>query len=156
MPLTHAALHHTAFITRDIEQTARELADTLGLSFKLWSIRCDPAAVRGEPCPFSFRLGITQIGPAAIELIQPVEGRTVYDEHLESAGEGFHHTCVTYPSRDAYANARRKLEQRGLEVIQHGRVGDAAEFCYFHLPQLNSAFEILYIDALPDPELEIG
>lgn len=156
MPLTHASLHHAAFITRDVEATARSLAETLGVSFGLWTIACDPAFVRGEARPFSFRLGLTQIGPASIELIQPLEGRTVYDEHLESVGEGFHHTCVTYLTREAFDDARRTLESRGLEIIQHGKVGDAAEFCYFDLPALKSAFEILHIGALPDPEAVIG
>jgi methylmalonyl-CoA/ethylmalonyl-CoA epimerase len=156
MPLTDASLHHAAFITRDLEATARSLADSLGVSFGLWTIACDPASVRGEPRPFSFRLGLTQVGPASIELIQPLEGRTVYDEHLEAVGEGFHHTCVTYPTRDAFEDARRTLASRGLEIIQQGKVGDAAEFCYFDLPALNSAFEILHIGDLPEPEGVIG
>jgi catechol 2,3-dioxygenase-like lactoylglutathione lyase family enzyme len=155
MPLTTATYHHTSFLTRDIERTARELARTLGLTFDLWTLRCDPATVRGRPQPFSMRLAVSRVAPAAIELIQPLTP-SVYDEHLDAHGEGFHHTCVIYPSRDDYRNARETLLARGLEIIQAGAIADSVEFAYLDLPPLRSAIEILYIRDLPPPEQTIA
>jgi hypothetical protein len=58
--------------------------------------------------------------------MQPLTGRSIYDECLERRGEGLHHVKLFH--RDC----RAILEQyrgRGIEVIQSGRI-DEDEFYY--------------------------
>ena len=46
---------------------------------------------RGKPGNFRYRIGYTQLGPIQLEMIQPLRGKTIYNEFLEARGEGFHH-----------------------------------------------------------------
>jgi 4-hydroxyphenylpyruvate dioxygenase-like putative hemolysin len=56
-----------------------------------------------------------------LELIQPLTGRSIYDEHLESRGEGLHHVKVYYAD---CAKAVADYARRGYPVIQSGKLDD--------------------------------
>jgi methylmalonyl-CoA/ethylmalonyl-CoA epimerase len=114
--------------------------------------------VHGEESPFSFRVALAEAGGGAFELITPHTGRSVYDAHLEKHGEGFHHTCLAYPTLEAVREAKAELLRQGREMIQEASAGDVFEFGYFSFPEIGSAVELLYLDAarLPSPEAVIG
>jgi methylmalonyl-CoA/ethylmalonyl-CoA epimerase len=153
-----AALHHTGFIVRDLEGTAQRLADALGIGpWNVWTIEPATAKVRGKDRALSFRVALATVGGGTYELITPLRGRSVYDEHLEQHGEGFHHTCLVYPSLEAVREAKGELLRQGRELIQEGSAADVFEFAYFAFPEINAAVEVLYLDAakLPPPETVI-
>ncbi|MES2306520.1 MAG: VOC family protein [Gemmatimonadota bacterium] len=153
-----AALHHTAFLVRDLEGTAQRLANTFGIGpWNIWTIDVAQGKVRGKDNPFSFRVALATVGGGTFELITPHTGRTIYDEHLEQHGEGFHHTCLVYPSIAAVRAAKAELLRQGRELVQEARGGEAFEFGYFSIPELGSLVELLFLDpaALPAPEVVI-
>jgi catechol 2,3-dioxygenase-like lactoylglutathione lyase family enzyme len=153
-----AALHHTCFLVRDLEGTAQRMADALGIGpWHIWTIVPAACTVHGQPRPFSFRVAIATVGGGAYELVTPHSGRSVYDEHLEQHGEGFHHTCLVYPSLEAVREAKAELLRQGREMIQDASAGDVFEFAYFRFPEIGSFVEVLYLDAskLPAPEAVI-
>jgi catechol 2,3-dioxygenase-like lactoylglutathione lyase family enzyme len=150
-----AALHHTCFLVRDLEGTAQRLADTLGIGpWNIWTIEPAECKVRGEETSFSFRVAMATVGGGTFELITPHRGRSVYDEHLQKHGEGFHHTCLVYPTMESVRAAKDDLRRQGRELIQEGGTEDVFEFGYFLFPEIGSAVEVLYLDAtkLPPPE----
>jgi methylmalonyl-CoA/ethylmalonyl-CoA epimerase len=152
------ALHHTCFIVRDLEGAARALSDTLGVGpWNVWTIEPAECRVHGEESHYSFRVAMAQVGGGTFELITPHTGKSVYDAHLENHGEGFHHTCLVYPSLEAVREAKAELVRQGRELIQEGSAGDVFDFSYFSFPEIGSAVELLYLDAaqLP-PEAVIG
>ncbi|HSJ14353.1 MAG TPA: VOC family protein [Longimicrobiales bacterium] len=154
-----AALHHTCFLVRDLEGTAQALADALGVGpWNVWTIQPVECRVHGQPSPFSFRVALATVGGGTFELIAPHTGRTVYDEHLEKHGEGYHHICMVYPSLEAVRAAKAELLRQGRELIQEAAAGDVFDFGYFRFPEIGSAVEVLYLDAakLPPPEVVIG
>jgi hypothetical protein len=156
---TPAALHHTCFLVRDLEGTAQQLADTFGIGpWNIWTITPAECRVRGQVSPFSFRVALATVGGGTFELITPHTGRSVYDEHLEQHGEGFHHTCLFYPSLDAVREAKAELQRLGREMVQEGSGGDVFDFAYFRFPEIGSLVEVLYLDPskLPPPEAVIG
>jgi hypothetical protein len=153
-----AALHHTCFLVRDLEGTAQQMADALGIGpWNIWTIAPQECRVRGQVSPFSFRVALATIGGGTYELITPHSGRSICDEHLEQHGEGFHHTCLVYPSLEAVREAKAALRRQGREAIQEGSAGTAFEFGYFWLAEIGSFVEVLYLDAaqLPAPEAVI-
>jgi catechol 2,3-dioxygenase-like lactoylglutathione lyase family enzyme len=153
-----AAFHHTCFLVRDLEATARRLADTLGIGpWNVWTIEPAECIVRGRTSPFTFRVAMATVGGGTFELIAPHSGRSVFDEHLESQGEGFHHTCLVYSSLEAVQAAKQELRRQGREIIQEASAGDVFDFAYVVIPELGSLVELLYLDAsrLPPPELVI-
>jgi hypothetical protein len=104
--------------------------------------------------PFSFPVAMATVGGGTFELIAPHSGRSVFEEHLEKHGEGFHHTCLVYPSLEAVRAAKTELRRQGRELIQEGSAGDVFDFGYFLFPEIGSTVEVLYLDAakLPPPE----
>ena len=153
-----AALHHTCFLVRDLEGAAQRMADAVGIGpWNIWTITPSECRVRGQVSPFSFRVALATVGGGTYELITPHSGRSVFDEHLEEHGEGFHHTCLVYPSLEAVREAKAKLRRQGREPIQEGSAGDVFDFGYFRFPEIGSLVEVLYLDAarLPAPEAVI-
>jgi methylmalonyl-CoA/ethylmalonyl-CoA epimerase len=150
-----ATLHHTCFLVRDLEGTAQRLSDALGIGpWNIWTITPADCRVHGQPTPFSFRVALATVGGGTYELIAPHGGRSVFNEHLETHGEGFHHTCLVYPSLAAVRAAKAELRRQGRELVQEGSGGDVFDFGYFRFPELGSLVEVLYLDAarLPAPE----
>lgn len=153
-----AAIHHTCFVVRDLEQTARTLSTSLGVGpWNFWTIEPEVLRVRGKDARSSFRLALATVGGGTYELISPHVGRGVYNEHLDQHGEGFHHTCLVYPTLEAVRAAKTALIAEGREMIQDGGTDDLFEFAYFMFPEIGSAVEVLYLDVqkLPPPELVI-
>lgn len=154
-----SALHHTCFLVRDLETTAQQLTDSLGIGpWYVWTIEPAMCRVRGRESPFSFRVAMATVGGNTFELITPHTGKTVFDEHLEKHGASFHHTCLMYPSIEAVRAAKAELVLQGRELLQEGSGGDVFDFGYFVFPEIGSAVELLYLDAtqLPPPEAVIG
>jgi hypothetical protein len=150
-------LHHTCFVVHDLEKAAKALADSLGISWNVWTIEPESSTVRGRDVPFSFKVALAQVGGAAYELIEPHTGESVYVEHLASKGEGFHHTCIAYGTREAIQQAKDELSRQGREMIQSGSLGELGEFCYFDIPETGAVLELLFLSGeLPPPEKTIG
>lgn len=150
------SLHHTCWVVNDLEAVARSLADSLSVRWNVWTVAPDDCTVYGEDVPYSFRLAVAGLGDSNFELIEPLEGHSVYVDHLVTKGEGFHHTCLIYATRESLHAARNTLAEQGRTMIQSGSLGDAGEFYYFHMPENDSALEVLYLEALPPPEMTIG
>lgn len=153
-----ATLHHTCFLVRDLEETAQHLSNALGIGpWNIWTITPAESRVHGQVSPFSFRVALATVGGGTFELIAPHSGRSVFEEHLDKHGEGFHHTCLVYPSLEALREAKTELRRQGRELIQEGSAGDVFDFGYFLFPEIGSVVEVLYLDAakLPPPEAVI-
>ena len=152
------ALHHTCFLVRDLEGTAQQLADALGIGpWNIWTITPAECKVHGQESPFSFRAALATVGGGTFELVSPHAGRSVYDEHLEAYGDGFHHTCLAYPSLEAVREAKTELRRQGRELVQEASAGDVFEFGYFRFPEIGSLVEVMFLDPskLPPPEAVI-
>jgi catechol 2,3-dioxygenase-like lactoylglutathione lyase family enzyme len=150
-----ATFHHTCFLVRDLEGTAQNLSNTLGIDeWNIWTITPAESKVRGKPSAFSFRVAMGSIGGGTFELITPHTGASVYDDHLAAKGEGFHHICMVYSSIEDVREAKAELVRQGRELIQEGSAGNVFDFSYFEFPEIGSAVELLYLDAsqLPPPE----
>jgi len=75
--------------------------------------------VRGESSDYDMDLRLTRgdLGGLSIELIQPLEGRSIYTEFLEEKGEGLHHLAFMVDDIDAEI---ADMEKRGFKVVQTG------------------------------------
>jgi hypothetical protein len=149
-------LHHTCFVVNDIEKAAEALAASLSVKWNLWTIEPIASTVHGREVPFSFRVALAQVGDSSLELIAPLSGESAYAEHLKSKGEGFHHTCIAYASREAMQEAKDELLKQDREMIQSASLGELGEFCYFDITETGAFLELLYLKELPPPETTIG
>lgn len=71
---------------------------------------------RGGPGSYTLRLAITGTGPQ-IELIESVEGPSIYEEWLEAHGPGLHHLGFWV---DSLEEATAQMEAAGFALLQSG------------------------------------
>jgi methylmalonyl-CoA/ethylmalonyl-CoA epimerase len=108
-------------VVHDLEQGIRDYSALAGLS--PWAIYTyGPGFVhdltyRGRPASFSMRIALSGASPM-VELVQPLEGPSIYHDWLEEHGEGLHHVGVEVPSLDG---AVETATASGFSVIQSGR-----------------------------------
>ena len=96
----------------------------------------------GKPAWGRERLGHAYIGDLELELVQYVEGCSVYADWVEEHGEGIQHLKFLCDDIDAVSNA---LIAQGFPSIQSGHFGDPKEkaggFTYIDIPPLHCIWE---------------
>jgi catechol 2,3-dioxygenase-like lactoylglutathione lyase family enzyme len=71
----------------------------------------------GQPVEHSWRLALTEVGGVQWELVQPLEGDSVYARFLAEHGPGVHHLGVAVKD---YDGTLTELGDRGHEVLLGG------------------------------------
>jgi len=72
---------------------------------------------RGRPVEYRMRIALANAGPLRIELIQPLEGDTVYAEFVRDHGYGIHHLGILVPDMKA---ALDQAAQAGVAMTMDG------------------------------------
>jgi len=72
---------------------------------------------RGRPAEYRMRIAMAQAGPLNIELIEIVDGPTVYADHVAKHGYGVQHLGVQVDDADA---AIAMANAAGIDVLQDG------------------------------------
>ena len=72
---------------------------------------------RGQPGEYSMRIALSYAGPLRVELIEMLEGESIYAEFVEEHGYGLHHFGVLVEDME---KAISQAEHAGLTVIQDG------------------------------------
>jgi hypothetical protein len=119
------AAMQVAMVVRDMDQAMKRHWDV----FKIgpWDIyEFNPSKVenyvyRGKPATHSCLIAVTWRGDTQLELMQPLTGYSIYDEHLERRGEGLHHIKLFYSDCN---KALADFARRGYPVIQSGRIDE--------------------------------
>lgn len=123
-----------AFLVEDLKQ-ATQMWDAL-LGVNDWQIftytpdNVEQLTYYGKPADFSMRLALTGRNPQ-IELIQPLHGRSIYSDWIETHGYGLHHLGFFVSS---VKDTMQRLSATGLQIIQSGQnygVDGDGGFAYF-------------------------
>jgi methylmalonyl-CoA/ethylmalonyl-CoA epimerase len=128
-------------VVRDMETAIRNYSDIFGIIFtKVFIPEYFNKIYRGKPGDFRFKVALGMMGELQIELIEVLEGQTIYGEFLEKKGEGLHHLGFDVENMDERIEA---LERLGISVLQSGeRVG--VRWAYMDTEQLVGViFELL-------------
>jgi catechol 2,3-dioxygenase-like lactoylglutathione lyase family enzyme len=98
--------------------------------------------LHGKPAEFTMIGAETHVGPIVVELLQPVEGPSIYKEWLDEHGEGLHHIAVMRPTAQESEAARAHFRKIGADVMMEGRLGETIHFYYLNTePLLKVIFE---------------
>jgi catechol 2,3-dioxygenase-like lactoylglutathione lyase family enzyme len=109
------------FLVEDLEACIRSYIERFGVTG--WQIYTyDPAILnrmiyRGKNTTYSFRVGLNNISGTRIELIQPLEGQTIFTGFIEKHGYGQHHLGIYV---DDIETAKAEAVAAGFEVIMEG------------------------------------
>jgi len=124
-------ISQVAVVVKDLRKAMENYWKTLGIG--PWSVYtfAPPAlrepSIRGKPVPYSMRLALTKAGSVELELIEPLEGPSIYKEFLAKRGEGLHHLGFLVDDLD---NALAAFKKMGIDVLMSGRWGDVSEYYY--------------------------
>lgn len=116
---------------------------------------CTELTYRRRPERFRFKLCMAWTGAMFWEIVEPLEGPSIYEDFLEHHGEGVHHVafaCGDLP----WAEQVRQFESRGFPCIQSGKWLGIVPWAYFGTEAATTTiFEIFDIPkdfAMPEPE----
>ena len=119
------ATMQVAMVVRDLEAALKHHWEACRVG--PWSIfNFGPDTVknyiyRGKPATHTCLIAVAWSGDTQLELMQPLTGYSIYDEHLERYGEGLHHIKLYYADcQKAIAHYGRL----GYPVIQSGHFGE--------------------------------
>jgi len=130
--------YHVGVIVRDMDKTVeyyKSLGATVGIprlpsEFYIDSSKCLHYEIRGK-IPDSLhktKMLLVDITGFLLELIQPMEGETLYKEFLDRQGEGAHHMCFYV---DDLEEEGAKLVRKGFPIITKVTLPSGASFAYF-------------------------
>ena len=147
-----------AVVVNDLQRTMEQYTQLLG--WGPWNVyrheppRLHDTVVRGEDVEYTMLGAETHVGDMGFELLQPLEGPSIYKEWLERHGEGLHHVAVMLHDFDESTELKRKFGEIGAEVLMGGRIGETIEYFYLDTePSLKIVLESgsgHAIDLVPD------
>ena len=122
-----------AVVARDLRKTMEAYRNILG--WAPWSVYehkppiLHHQEVRGRPINYSMIGAEVHCNPIDFEILQPLEGPSIYKEFLEQKGEGLHHISVVNSAEDVDL-ALTNFKENGIEVLMSGRLGESIRFYY--------------------------
>ncbi|MCU1523732.1 MAG: Glyoxalase/Bleomycin resistance protein/Dioxygenase superfamily [Microbacteriaceae bacterium] len=136
----------TAFVVRDLDAAVRHWADDLGIGpWRVWTMRPPQlmdGVYRGTAVPFAFRHALAMSGEVQFELIEPIDGSSIFADQLDEIGEGPNHIGAVVDDHQA---AVADLIERGFVPLQSGRFGASGDglFAYFQRPGISTIVELI-------------
>jgi len=85
--------------------------------------------LHGKPTDYSMIGAEVHCDPIDFEILQPLEGPSIYKEFLEQKGEGLHHVSMVSPTEDV-DTALNNFKKIGVDVLMSGRLGENIRFYY--------------------------
>ncbi len=131
---TPARISQIAIVVRDLEKAMKAYHELLG--WGPWNVyeHVPPALhdthLRGKPTRYSMLGAETSVDGVGFEIIQPLDGPSIYREWLEEHGEGFHHLAVMKHTHEESEQFKREMAARGIGILMGGRIGETIEFYY--------------------------
>jgi hypothetical protein len=96
--------------------------------------------LRGKPVDATMMAAVAQNGSIQLELIQPLEGPSIWKEFLEERGGGLHHvqSIVHAPHKILAA-----FKEMGIEVLMSGKIGPNTFYYMDSEPFLGTIYEFI-------------
>jgi len=119
LPVTGVA--QVALVVRDLEQTVKNWYHVLGVGpwhfYNYGKPLVKRMTRRGKPADYRMRVALANVGPLRIELIEIMEGDTVYQDFVDQHGYGVHHLGILVEDMAAALDQARAA---GFEMTQDG------------------------------------
>ena len=121
LPFLQDGIAQVAIIVEDLEEAVKNYWELFGIGD--WHIYTygrplvKSMTYHGEETEYKMRVALSYLGPMRIELIEPIEGDTVYADFIEEHGYGVHHFGVLVEEMNA---AVTEAEGAGLKMIMDG------------------------------------
>ncbi len=136
-------------VVRNLEEAMRRYSTVFGIKdFVVYKVDSDHVAGitdHGQPAKsYAVQVGMARLAGAVIELLEPLRGKSMYQDFLDQHGEGVHHVGLVV---DNYDEAFKGFSSQGFAVGVDGPiVGESrtGRFTYFDTQEkLGTTFELL-------------
>ncbi|WP_049823071.1 VOC family protein [Thermobaculum terrenum] len=128
-------------VVKDIEKAARRWAALLGSPMPEVIVTAPweqaHTEYRGAPTPARAKLAFFHLGQVDLELIEPIDGPSTWQDHLQTHGESIHHVAFRVQDMEEVIAA---LEAKGLSLLQRG---DYTGGRYAYLEDSGAIIELL-------------
>lgn len=138
-PIQIANADQVGVVVADLEETIRQYQLILGIdNFEIieWPIPGkDPQATYyGKPANYSMKIAFAQVGKIQLEIVQPLEGESIFKDFLKDHGPGLHHIRFSEKDFDLKVD---QLLKAGIKMISSGSgVRTASTWAYFDTTEL--------------------
>jgi catechol 2,3-dioxygenase-like lactoylglutathione lyase family enzyme len=142
-------INQIAIVVKDLECVAEDYWNVLGIG--PWAIYNWESPLvydrmyHGEKAWARERIALTQVGGVQLELVQPVEGPSIYADAIAENGEGLHHLNFLVDDVD---QAAAVLADEGFVSIQSGKFGPKDQkgaYNYIPVPPLRTILEPVHL-----------
>jgi len=116
-----SGFRQVALVVKDCYATVEKYADEYGIGpWTFYEFNPDTVQdmqVHGRPQEHAMRLAVAYIGDVEIELIEPLDDKSIYAKFLKKQGEGLHHVALNCEN---YDKTLQFFQEKGLNVLQRG------------------------------------
>jgi hypothetical protein len=137
-------LAQVAIVVKDIDMARNAWAKLLGIKAPevsiAESVSSRPTHYMGDPTDAKARLAFVTLDNIQIELIEPMGGKSTWQEYLDKHGEGIHHIAFQVKGIDG---VEKRFELQGNPSVQRGG-WDGGAYSYIDASQnLGCILELL-------------
>jgi methylmalonyl-CoA/ethylmalonyl-CoA epimerase len=114
-------ISQVALVVNDLEKSMREYTETMG--WGPWAIyeykppRIHDILVRGTPEQFTWIGAEAPVGSTYVELLQPLDGPSIFRQFIEQRGEGLHHIGYWAKTMEEADGIRDMFQARGTPLL---------------------------------------
>jgi methylmalonyl-CoA/ethylmalonyl-CoA epimerase len=142
-------INQIAIVVENLELVAENYWNILGIGpwaiFKWEAPLVYNRKYRGEAAWAREKIALAQVGDVQLELVQPVDGPSIYRDWLDEHGEGLHHLNFLVDDVDETSEI---LAKEGFSSLQSGKFGPEKQkgaYNYFDIKPLRTIWEPVHI-----------
>lgn len=145
-------------VVSDVERAVRYYESVFGLGpFTVYDFVPEQHWYMEEPSPLKLKMGKAMWGRIELELLQPVEGKSLHEEFLRTHGEGLQHLGINVQN---YDETFEKMKRAGFKPLMRAETfvetyQGYLRACYFDTRAVGGViFEIIWKSWLPECQKE--
>lgn len=134
MDLELTMADQVGIVVSDLEAFLRQLECLLGLKdFNIIEYTADGTdpekTYQGKRATYRLLMAFKTVGNLQLEIVQPLEGQSIYQDFLSTHGPGLHHIRFSETNFEAVCEA---LTAKGIQMLANGPgVNTASKWAYF-------------------------
>jgi methylmalonyl-CoA/ethylmalonyl-CoA epimerase len=127
------SITQVAVVVKDLRKTMETYHKMLG--WGPWNVyvlkppRHRDTFVRGKRVNYTMQIAETHVDSLGFEIIEPLEGPSIYREFLDEKGEGLHHIACMRTTTDA-DETLASFKKMGAGVLMGGSIDDSIRYYY--------------------------
>jgi catechol 2,3-dioxygenase-like lactoylglutathione lyase family enzyme len=132
-----------AFAVADLHKTVENYWNILGIGpWDIWDWEAPLVfdyKYHGKPAWFRAEMALIQLENVELELMEHVDGETIYPDFIKEHGEGLQH--LQFAADDLDETVRILTEEYGFPSLQSGRCGEKCGYNYIYIEPLHAIWE---------------